>query len=77
MRENCENDWCNRLNLKKEEGWLSGYMRVGCIRAMGFPSGSSAVAIRPTLGTSCFGVTIFPPSFLTLPIDSSMSSTAM
>lgn len=52
-------------------------MRVGCSRAMWFPSGSVAVAIHPTFGTSCLGTIIFPPSFLTFSIDWSMFSTEM
>ena len=52
-------------------------MRVDCIIAMWFPSGSVAVAMYPMLGTSCLGVIIFPPCFLTFSIDSSMFSIEM
>ena len=52
-------------------------MRVACIIAMWFPSGSVAVAIHPMFGTSCLGVIIFPLSFLTFSIESSMFSTEM
>ena len=52
-------------------------MRCDWSKAMGFPSGSMTVAIQPTVGISCFGVTIFPPSFLTFSMDLSMDSTEM
>ena len=52
-------------------------MRVGCRRPIWFPSGSVAIAMYPTFGICCFGMIIFPPSFLTFSIDWSMFSSEM
>lgn len=41
----------------------SDYDLVGCDNPNELPSGSIARAIYPTVGTSCFGISIFPHNF--------------
>ena len=48
---------------------------MGWISANWLPSGSSAAAIHPTSGTSCFGCVILPPIFSIFVRKSVMDST--
>jgi hypothetical protein len=76
MRKNREDNRRNQLNRKKN-GYLCRLHPLWLYQGIWFPSGSTAVTIYPTLGTSCLGEMIFPPSLLTFSIDSPIDSTEM
>jgi hypothetical protein len=38
----------------------------GCINPNALPSGSTAMAIEPAIGTGCLSIRIFPPALLLL-----------